>query len=81
VPCRKNLTLKSTIISPPKVDKKTKKGTSIDPPMPDFIFKENRDIQKEFEEIFDDDKYYVVLYNDPYNKRQYVQQVLMEVVS
>lgn len=71
----------STIIAPPKPDKKTKKGTKIEPPAPDFIFKESRDVMKEFEEFNDDDKYYLVLYNDPYNKRQYVQACLQEVVS
>jgi ATP-dependent Clp protease adapter protein ClpS len=71
----------STVISPPKVDKTTKKGTKVEPQIPDFLFKENRDVQKEFEDYIDDNKFYVILYNDPFNKRVYVQQALMDVMS
>ena len=42
---------------------------------------ESRDIQKEFEEYCNDEKYHVILYNDPFNKRAYVQQCLMEILS
>ena len=71
----------STITAPPKVDKTTKKGNKIEPQIPDFLFKENRDVQKEFEDYIDDNKFYVILYNDPFNKRLYVQQALMDVMS
>lgn len=70
----------STIISPPKTDKK-KKGVNIEAPKSPDIFKESRDIQKEFESYGDDDKYKVILYNDPFNKRIYVATCLMEVFS
>ena len=70
----------STITAPPRVEKPTKKGIKIEP-VPDFLFKENRDVQKEFEDYIDDNKFYVVLYNDPFNKRLYVQQALMDVMS
>jgi ATP-dependent Clp protease adaptor protein ClpS len=76
--------LGSTIIAPPKVDKTTKKDTKSptgEPSIPGFIFKESRDVQKEFEEYTGEKKYLVILYNDPYNKRQYVQQVLIEIFS
>lgn len=44
------------------------------------IFKESRDIEKEFNEFRpDEDKHYVILYNDPINKRIYVAMCLMEV--
>jgi ATP-dependent Clp protease adapter protein ClpS len=73
--------LMSTVISPPKVDRTTKKGPKIEPQIPDFLFKENRDVQKEFEDYIDENKFYVILYNDPFNKRVYVQQALMDVMS
>ena len=73
--------LMSTVISPPRVDKTTKRGTEVEPSIPDFLFKENRDVQKEFEEYIDENKFYVILYNDPFNKFIYVQQALMEVMS
>jgi ATP-dependent Clp protease adapter protein ClpS len=77
--------LYSTIIAPPKAPlAPTKTPTpSKTPPIPqsDILFKESIDIQKEFDESGFDDKYLVVLFNDPYNKRQYVSMVLMEVFS
>lgn len=73
--------LMSTVVAPPRVDKTTKKGTKIEPQIPDFLFRENRDVQKEFEDYIDENKFYVVLYNDPFNKRLYVQQALMDVMS
>lgn len=74
--------LYSTVISPPKVDKgKTKKSTRGEPAIPDFLFKETRDVQKEFEEYIGENQYILVLYNDPVNKRLYVQRALMEVLS
>lgn len=69
----------STITKPNKVDKTTKKKDSVEPSIPDFLFKENRDVQKEFEDYCDENKFYVILYNDPFNKRLYVQNALMEV--
>ena len=76
--------LYSTVIAPPKVDKdkSTKKGNKVgEPSVPDFLFKENRDIQKEFEEYIGENKYMLILYNDPFNKRLYVQSALMEILS
>lgn len=79
--------LYSTVIAPPKVDKPAAPTTTPNPtktpaiPRPDILFKESIDIQKEFDESEFSDMYMVVLFNDPYNKRQYVSQVLMEVFS
>ena len=74
----------STVISPPKVDKDktgTKKSPSKEPAIPDFLFKEARDVQKEFEDYISGGSWAVILYNDPFNKRLYVQQCLMEVCT
>lgn len=76
--CMNLLITSSTVVSPPKVDKTKKKSPLKDPEAPG-IFKENRDIQQEFENYGDDDLYKVILYNDPFNKRIYVAQCLMEV--
>lgn len=69
----------STIVKPKKTDK-TKKDIKIEPPAPE-IFKEARNFEQEFLDELDKDKYMVILYNDPFNKRQYVSQTLMEVFS
>jgi hypothetical protein len=72
----------STVIAPPKVDKDktgTKKSPVKEPAIPDFLFKESRDVQKEFEDYINGGSWAVILYNDPFNKRLYVQQCLMEV--
>ena len=66
-------------VQPPKVDKPNKETKT--PSSPDIIFKQNIDIEKEFEEYIDEDTYLVLLYNDPVNKRNYVATVLMEVFS
>ena len=71
----------STVISPPKVDKTKNKGVGVEVPISPDIFKENRDIQKEFDNYGNDDKYAVILYNDPFNKRIYVATCLMEVFT
>jgi ATP-dependent Clp protease adapter protein ClpS len=72
----------STVIAPPKVDKKSgTKTTKSAPAVPDFLFKESRDVQKEFEEYCNQNKYILILYNDPVNRRQYVQNCLMAVLS
>jgi len=68
----------STVISPPKTDKTKKKELEIENPLSPKIFKESRDIQKEFDSYNEDDKYKVILYNDPFNKRIYVATCLME---
>ena len=39
------------------------------------------DIEKEFNEYTDEETYVVLLYNDPFNKRNYVASCLMEVFS
>ena len=78
---KENLVTCSTVISPPKVDKTKKKGVGIEVPISPDLFKESRDIQKEFDNYGDDDKYAVILYNDPFNKRIYVATCLMEVFS
>ena len=44
-------------------------------------FKTARDIEEEFNEFSESDNYFVILYNDEYNKRAYVQKTLMEVFS
>ena len=44
-------------------------------------FKPSRDIEKEFEEFVNNDNYVVILYNDEFNKRAYVQKTLMDVFS
>ena len=71
----------STVVAPPKVDKTKKKGVGVEVPISPNIFKENRDIQKEFDNYGNEDKYAVILYNDPFNKRIYVATCLMEVFS
>ena len=71
----------STVVAPPKVDKTKKKGVGIEAPITPNIFKENRDIQKEFDNYGNEDKYAVILYNDPFNKRIFVATCLMEVFS
>jgi hypothetical protein len=78
---QENLATCSTVISPPKVDKTKKKGVDIEVPISPDLFKESRDIQKEFDNYGNDDKYAVILYNDPFNKRIYVATCLMEVFS
>ena len=78
---QENLVTCSTVISPPKVDKTKKKGVGIEVPISPDLFKESRDIQKEFDNYGNDDKYAVILYNDPFNKRIYVATCLMEVFS
>ena len=78
---KENLVTCSTVISPPKVDKTKKKGVGIEVPISPDLFKESRDIQKEFDNYGNDDKYAVILYNDPFNKRIYVATCLMEVFS
>jgi len=57
----------------------TKKSPVKEPAIPDFLFKESRDVQKEFEDYINGGSWAVILYNDPFNKRLYVQQCLMEV--
>lgn len=66
-------------VQPPKVDIPKKETKS--PNNPDIIFKQNIDIEKEFEEYIDEDTYLVILYNDPVNKRNYVASVLMDVFT
>lgn len=80
--------LYSTIIAPPKVDKPmsptqtpNKPSSTPEIPQTDILFKESIDVQKEFDESSFNEKYLVVLFNDPVNKRQYVSQVLMEVFT
>lgn len=51
----------STVISPPKVGKTVKKGDILEPKIPQFLFKENRNVQKEFEDYIDENKFYVIL--------------------
>lgn len=81
---RRFVNTQSTIVAPPKVqppkvDKPSKETKT--PSNPDIIFKQNIDIEKEFEEYIDEDIYLVILYNDPINKRNYVATVLMEVFT
>jgi hypothetical protein len=45
------------------------------------FFRTIRDLESELEDIVQQNDYIVILYNDPINKRQYVQQVLMDVFS
>lgn len=47
----------------------------------DIFIKESRDIEKEFEEFIGDDLYLLILYNDNFNKRQYVANALMLTLS
>jgi ATP-dependent Clp protease adapter protein ClpS len=71
---------KMTTVAPPR-PKTTKKPAPEVSESPDIIFKESRDVQKEFEEYFDNNNYYCILFDDPFNKRQYVASVLMQVFS
>jgi ATP-dependent Clp protease adapter protein ClpS len=71
----------STIVKPKRTDKTIKKDIEIEVPNSPNIFKESRDFQKEIEDFFEEDKYAVILYNDPYNKRIYVATCLMQVFS
>merc|ERR1711918_201255 len=48
---------------------------------PGDLFKTTRSIEEEFEEMINNNNYVVILYNDPINKRAYVQGVLMEVFN
>lgn len=45
--------------------------------LPFFSFKENK--EDEAENFSEDEKWMVILYNDPINKRQFVQAAIMEV--
>lgn len=78
-----NLQLKTDV--KPKTDKKTAPITipgvaqpAVEPEGIPGLFKETRDIQKEFNE-YSEALFYVVLFDDPVNKRAYVAQCLMEV--
>ena len=68
-----------------KPKRKTKEGTTTEPSGPKSvpgIFKESRDILKEFEEYIENDENYILLlFNDPFNKRIYVATVLMQTFS
>lgn len=67
-------------VAPPRPRTTTKPAPQV-PDSPDIIFKESRDIQREFEEFFQDNNYYCILFDDPFNKRKYVEAVLMQVFS
>lgn len=45
------------------------------------IFKETRDIQQEMDTFLSQDHYYVILYDDPVNKRAYVANCLMDIFN
>lgn len=70
----------STTVAPPKVDRTKRRQVEAEPEeVPLFSFKEN--VEDELESFTGDQKWMVILYNDPINKRLYVQNVLMEVFS
>eukprot|EP01038_Epipyxis_sp_PR26KG_P006700 gene6700-9191_t len=66
----------STIIKPAPTPTKTDKTTKI--PVPAKTNEVNK-VLKDFEEFVESDKYVVILYDDPFNKRVYVAICLLEV--
>ncbi len=69
----------SAIVKSPKTKPKT--SSPITKPDPNIIWKETVDVVKQFEEDGDIELYTVLLYNDPFNKRQYVEEVLIQVFN
>lgn len=77
---RRATRIHSTTVAPPKIDRTKRKQTEKESEeVPLFSFKENTD--DEAESFSGDQQWMVILYNDPINKRLYVQNVLMEVFS
>ena len=70
------ITPKKPKIADPKVNVPTAPGSN-----PGDLFRTSRDVDKEFDEMINNNNYMVILYNDPVNKRAYVQKVLMEVFN
>ena len=71
----------STVVKPKRksdIKEKTKAPTK---PETGFVVKESRSIADEIEAYFAEDNYLVILYNDPFNKRAYVSEVLQDVFS
>ena len=48
---------------------------------PGELFKSSTSIDEEFDEMLNNNNWNVILYNDPINKRAYVQSVLIDVFS
>ena len=76
-------TASTPLKAPPKTDapRTTPKTRPTTKPNEGFVIKETRSIADEIEEYFRSDLWAVVLYNDPFNKRQYVAEVLMSTFS
>ena len=76
-------TASTPVKAPPKTDapRTTPKTKPTTKPNEGFVIKETRSIADEIEEYFRSDLWAVVLYNDPFNKRQYVAEVLMSTFS
>jgi ATP-dependent Clp protease adaptor protein ClpS len=73
----------STVIKPRKKTSKTIREAPEEPTIIPGIFKESRNILKEFEEYVEErsENFILLLFNDPYNKRIYVATCLMQILS
>ena len=72
----------STVTKPKRKTSPDTKKKSAEPEKDGgFVIKESRSLADEMEAYFASDDYLVILYNDPFNKRQYVSGVLQEIFS